>query len=509
MTDTHLKMQLEKATVDLNKTTDVEGILVVANDGRILHHNLRVDVDINLFSPMSQVISSSSLRLLNSSGQGDMERVLVESYGGKILFLGVENGHLIILMRNSANVGMVLVNAKRASLKINETTHDLTLEVPKTEEISPEKIPEELPDQEIPVENVPVEEGTEEIPVKEVSVEGIPQSSESSEDLAQEQAPVEITVEKETPEESLTADTETVETEETSPTGQVTEAPEKTEELPPEISSEPTIPSETVEIPEEPPVESEVPVGKTDDKHSEIEQKSILERAEEITAESLEVSEPESTELSIEDKIVPESGKELETKVEEELTGIKTEVETEVEEPESIEEVKEVEPTIPTVKPPISFPSLPKQVEIPDDAEKRADLILEIYEYIFLAMSLGAAKIMGVAPARGLTKKFLPFDKCKRLLENVDLKSNATIDFAQIKENAREIPIEEREKIFIQDFNRIIEVITENYGKVMGYEAFRAMVRPEFMEIKNSYGEAMDKLDIKGKMHPEIAHLFS
>ncbi|AXV40853.1 roadblock/LC7 domain-containing protein [Methanobacterium sp. BAmetb5] len=473
MTDTHLKMQLEKATVDLDKTTDVEGILVVANDGRILHHNLRVDVDINLFSPMSQVISSSSLRLLNSSGQGDMERVLVESSGGKILFLGVENGHLIILMRNTANVGMVLVNAKRASLKINETTHDLTLEVPETKEISPEKIPEELPDQEIPVENVPVEKGTEEIPVKEVSVEGIPQASESSEDVAPEQPPVEIPVEKETPEESLTADTE------------------------------------TGEIPEETPAELEVPVSKTDDKPSEIEQKSILERAEEITAESLEVSEPESTELSVEEKTVPETRKELETKVEEEVTGIETEVETEVEEPESVAEVKEAEPTIPTVKPPISFPSLPKQVEIPDDAEKRADLILEIYEYIFLAMSLGAAKIMGVAPARGLTKKFLPFDKCKRLLENVDLKSNATIDFAQIKENAREIPIEEREKIFIQDFNRIIEVITENYGKVMGYEAFRAMVRPEFMEIKNSYGEAMDKLDIKGKMHPEIAHLFS
>jgi len=454
MTDTHLKMQLEKATVDLDKTTDVEGILVVANDGRILHHNLRVDVDINLFSPMSQVISSSSLRLLSSSGQGDMERVLVESSGGKILFLGVENGHLIILMRNSANVGMVLVNAKRASLKINETTHDLTLEVP-----TPEKIPEELPDQEIPVENVPVEKRTEEIPVKEVSVvEGVPPSSESSEDITPEHAPVESTVEKETP--------------------------------------------------EEPPVESEV-LGKTEDKTSEIEQKSILERTEEITTESLEVSETESTELSVEEKTVPETGKELEPKVKEEVTEIKTEVETEVEELESVEEVKEAEPTIPTVKPPISFPSLPKQVEIPDDPEKRADLILEIYEYIFLAMSLGAAKIMGVAPARGLTKKFLPFDKCKRLLENVDLKSNATIDFAQIKENAREIPIEEREKIFIQDFNRIIEVITENYGKVMGYEAFRAMVRPEFMEIKNSYGEAMDKLDIKGKMHPEIAHLFS
>ncbi|MDI3549281.1 MAG: hypothetical protein PWQ15_383 [Methanobacterium sp.] len=202
---------------------------------------------------------------------------------------------------------------------------------------------------------------------------------------------------------------------------------------------------------------------------------------------------------------MPETGKDLETKVEEEVVKIKAEVE----EAESVEEVKESGPIIPTVKPPISFPSLPKQVEVPDDPEKRADLILEIYEHILLAMSLGAAKIMGVAPARGLTKRFLPFDKCEKLLENVDLKSNATIDFAQIKENIRGIPIEKREKIFIHDFNLIIEVITENYGKVMGYDAFKGMVRPEFMKIKKSYGEAIDKLGIKGEMHPEIVQLLS
>ncbi|HII83327.1 MAG TPA: hypothetical protein HA271_00480, partial [Methanobacterium subterraneum] len=49
MTETRLKMQLEKATEDLDKTTAVEGILIVASDGQILHHKLRVDVDINLF----------------------------------------------------------------------------------------------------------------------------------------------------------------------------------------------------------------------------------------------------------------------------------------------------------------------------------------------------------------------------------------------------------------------------------------------------------------------------
>ncbi|MDO5836589.1 MAG: hypothetical protein Q4P17_08760, partial [Methanobacterium sp.] len=181
------------------------------------------------------------------------------------------------------------------------------------------------------------------------------------------------------------------------------------------------------------------------------------------------------------------------------------EIETSETEVEGVSE--EVKPSIPTVKPPISFPSLPKHVEVPEDLENRSKLILDIYESIFLAMSMGAAKIMGVAPARGLTKQFLPFEEFKRLLENVDLKSNATIDFAQIKKNTEEIPLPEREEIFIQDFNRIIEIITENYGRVMGYEAFRGMVRPEFMEIKKSYGKAMDELNIKQGMHPEIAHL--
>ena len=49
----------------------------MARDGRILHHNLRVDVDINLFGPMSQVISNSSHRLLSSSGQGELELSLI------------------------------------------------------------------------------------------------------------------------------------------------------------------------------------------------------------------------------------------------------------------------------------------------------------------------------------------------------------------------------------------------------------------------------------------------
>ena len=123
-------------------------------------------------------------------------------------------------------------------------------------------------------------------------------------------------------------------------------------------------------------------------------------------------------------------------------------------------------------------------------------------------MSIGASKIMGVAPARGLTQKFLPLEECKLLLDGVKVKSNSTIDFNKIRENVADIPVEERESMFTNDFTKIINVITENYGKVMGYGAFRGMVRPEFRIITDSYGSIIHKLGITEKIHPEMAALF-
>ena len=166
------------------------------------------------------------------------------------------------------------------------------------------------------------------------------------------------------------------------------------------------------------------------------------------------------------------------------------------------------EKTIPVIQPPIAFPEIKKVIEMPENVEERADLILDIYEAIFRAMSIGASKIMGVAPARGLTQKFLPLEHCKKLLDGVNVKSNSTIDFDKIRENANKIPVEERESQFTADFTKIIDVVTENYGKVMGYGAFRGMVRPEFKIIADSYGPVMKKLGITDKMHPEMVELF-
>jgi hypothetical protein len=163
---------------------------------------------------------------------------------------------------------------------------------------------------------------------------------------------------------------------------------------------------------------------------------------------------------------------------------------------------------IPIIKPPIAFPDIKKISEVPEDVEARSELILDIYEAVFRAMSIGASKIMGVAPARGLTQKFLPSQECERLLNGVVVESNSTLNFDKIRENASKVKVEDRESEFIEDFTKILDVITDNYGKVMGYEAFRGMVRPEFKIITDSYGPVMNKLGIINKMHPEISELF-
>jgi predicted regulator of Ras-like GTPase activity (Roadblock/LC7/MglB family) len=388
MIDHNLKIQLEKATQELNHTPDVEGSLIVASNGGILHHHLRADVDINLFGPMSQVISSSSRRLLNSSNQGTMKRVLVESSGGKALFLSLDNVYLIILMQSLANLGLVMVTAKRAADKITKLTHDLELTTP--EILSKEEFLESE---------------------KSLETEEIIESVKPKMTVGDAKVKV---VEKDVKETSLT-------------------------ELEPEISTD---------------VKSELK------------------------------------------KEVPPIKEDQSTSVEKELEQVETESGVS-------------ESVIPTFKPPISFPKLPYKVVVSDDLEERSKLILEIYEAIFLAMTLGAAKIMGTAPARGLTKRFLPIEECQRLLNGVDLKSNATINFSQIRKNAEKISLAEREETLISDFSQIISIITENYGKVMGYEAFRAMVRPEFQAITQSYGEAINKLGIKTKIHPEISSLVS
>ncbi|BAM70916.1 conserved hypothetical protein [Methanothermobacter sp. CaT2] len=160
---------------------------------------------------------------------------------------------------------------------------------------------------------------------------------------------------------------------------------------------------------------------------------------------------------------------------------------------------------IPEVRPPLSLPEL-KSIDVPSDPEAQKETALLIYEHILLAMSIGASKIMGVAPAGGMLRKSLPHDECPITLEGVGVLSNASVDFKKLRENisAAGYGLEEIKR----DMEIIIISITENYGRVMGYGAFRGMIRPEFTAIYMAYRDAMDELGITETIHPELRQIW-
>ncbi len=407
MNDYDLMVKLERIISDLVKVDGVDGSLIVDRMGNIIAQRILQDIDVELFGPMANVITSSSKLLLNSSHQGEIHRVLVESLNGKALFLNLENVHLIVLMRNHANVGLILVSSKRSAEKIIELTKDLEPEV-----VEPVIETIEKP---IKAESTELQSSRE---LKGFGPEN--ETIEDSNNLGYKETPVE---------------------------------------------------DEIVSVDEPILTEDKILAVETETDKNSVEPELEVDKVSETKPDELEISE-----LTDDNK-------------------------------ENVE-INEPKELIPIIKPPIAFPDIKKILEVPDDIEARADLILDIYEAIFRAMSIGASKIMGVAPARGLTQKFLPSQECKKLLDGVSVKSNSTIDFNKIRENALKIAVNDRESQFIVDFTKILDVITDNYGKVMGYDAFRGMVRPEFKKIIDSYGPVMNKLGIKDKMHPEISVLF-
>lgn len=431
-----LKIRLDRIVNDLAKTDGIDGSLIVDGNGEVLSHHLLHDVDIQLFGPMANVITGSSKRLTNFSNQGEIERILVESKKGKALFLHLGNVHFIVLMKNKANVGMIMISSKRAGDEIIDLTKDLT--------------PIQLEEQITKEEEI---EGAETAEIEEKVIKKV------------DKKPVEIIAEKPVKEEKESIQVKDKITE------PVKDIQPKVEEI-----SEPAKASE---------ISASSETGSTE----------IKEPTEEITKPSTEISKPVKTEAeSIDSETISPPEKTVE----------------EISESHEVAVEEEEKPgAIPVIRPPITFPKLKKITEIPENQSERVDLLLKIYESIFLAMSIGASKIMGVAPARGLTRKFLPVEDCKTLLDGVDVKNNSTIDFIKIKENADKIPLENREKIFKESFGKIITVITENYGKVMGYAAFRAMIRPEFKIINESYGHLLDELDVKEQLHPELRDFFN
>ena len=105
---------------DVRSLGDVEGCAIVTRDGLLVASELG-SVDAETFAAMSATMFGAAETAVTELSKGLVERVLVESGKAKMILCGAgSNSLLVVMVNSSANVGLVLVEMKKAAAKIEE-----------------------------------------------------------------------------------------------------------------------------------------------------------------------------------------------------------------------------------------------------------------------------------------------------------------------------------------------------------------------------------------------------
>lgn len=97
-------------------TPDIEASAVVSVDGLIMASSLPAGVDEDRISAMSAAMLSLGDRIASELKRGSLDRVYISGSDGIIVLMAIgEEAVLTVLARSSAKLGLIFLDAKRAT----------------------------------------------------------------------------------------------------------------------------------------------------------------------------------------------------------------------------------------------------------------------------------------------------------------------------------------------------------------------------------------------------------
>lgn len=100
---------------------DIEASTIVRTDGLVMASALPKDADEGLIAAMSAALLNIGNRAVAELARGDMDKVIVSGSKGDIILRGVGlEAVLSAITRPGANLGLLLVEMKRAGDRIQE-----------------------------------------------------------------------------------------------------------------------------------------------------------------------------------------------------------------------------------------------------------------------------------------------------------------------------------------------------------------------------------------------------
>ena len=97
-------------------TPDIEASAVVSVDGLIMASSLPAGVDEDRISAMSAAMLSLGDRIASELKRGSLDRVYISGSDGSIVLMAIgEEAVLTVLARSSAKLGLIFLDARRAT----------------------------------------------------------------------------------------------------------------------------------------------------------------------------------------------------------------------------------------------------------------------------------------------------------------------------------------------------------------------------------------------------------
>jgi len=111
--------QLRMILADLRRIPDIIGATIARRDGILIAHALPKTTDPKKIAAMSAAIVGTSEMAAAELGLGGFNHSIVDTRVGKMMATGAgEEAILVTLLRNEANMGLVLLSVGRAAQSI-------------------------------------------------------------------------------------------------------------------------------------------------------------------------------------------------------------------------------------------------------------------------------------------------------------------------------------------------------------------------------------------------------
>ncbi|MFH1699986.1 MAG: roadblock/LC7 domain-containing protein [Candidatus Zixiibacteriota bacterium] len=103
----------------LNKTSGIIGSMVVGSDGIVIAADLNTQIEEDAIGALAASIISNVQKSLDRLQSPPLKQVTVEADNAKLFFSEVEMGVLVVITEPEVNIGLVRLEIKNATSKLN------------------------------------------------------------------------------------------------------------------------------------------------------------------------------------------------------------------------------------------------------------------------------------------------------------------------------------------------------------------------------------------------------